>query len=243
MSTCPEKSIHSVYLDGELPQNYVTQYESHVASCQECQKIQNGLKKLRDFMQKDTVLPAFNQESLDSSFNRLQVKLSYHKITGQSRPSSNKFTVLKYVTTGVAAAAVVAMILPFAITKKTGVAAAVEEKFQPITRNVLKSPANNTVYTDGTFNTAELSSVFGGKSAVDYSVQATETVPYVKLATSAEKNKENFSRMHLSSYDMFIQSPDMINEIPSYEQYSGNSFNFYTPTTVSCTSFNSDYTK
>ncbi|MBB5218673.1 hypothetical protein HNP77_001042 [Treponema rectale] len=243
MSTCPEKSIHSVYLDGELPQNYVTRYEAHVASCQECQKIQNALKKLRDFMQKDADLPAFSREDLDSSFNRLQVKLSYHKITGQSRPASGRFTALKYAATGIAAAAAVALVLPFAITKKTNTVTSVEEKFQPITRNVLKSPANNTVYTDGTFNTAELSSVFGGKSTVDYSVQATETVPYVKLATSAEKNKDNFSRMHLSSYDMFIQSPDMINEIPSYEQYSGNSFNFYTPTTVSYNNFNSDHTK
>ena len=33
MSTCPEKDIHSIYVDGELPENYIKQYESHLSSC------------------------------------------------------------------------------------------------------------------------------------------------------------------------------------------------------------------
>ncbi|MCR5219041.1 anti-sigma factor [Treponema sp.] len=243
MSTCPDRSIHSVYLDGELPQTYVSKYESHIASCPECQKVLKGLKTLRQYMQKDSDSFKFSKEELDSSFNRLQVKLSYHKITGKAKPSSVKFAALKYGATGIAAAAVVAFILPFAISKKEAVKSTIEEKFQPITRNILKSPANNAVYTDGTFNTAELSSVFGDKNTQDYSIQATDTAPYVKLATSAAKNQENFSRMHLSSYDMFLQSPDMINEIPSYEQYSGKSFNYYTPTTVSYNTFSSESAK
>ena len=32
MFTCPEDDIHSIYADGELPKNYVAEYEAHVNS-------------------------------------------------------------------------------------------------------------------------------------------------------------------------------------------------------------------
>ena len=36
MFTCPEDDIHSIYADGELPKNYVAEYEAHVNSCPKC---------------------------------------------------------------------------------------------------------------------------------------------------------------------------------------------------------------
>ena len=39
MSTCPEQDMHSVYLDGELPQKYALDYESHLTSCQRCREV------------------------------------------------------------------------------------------------------------------------------------------------------------------------------------------------------------
>ena len=36
MSTCPDYDMHSVYLDGELPQKYALDYETHLTSCQRC---------------------------------------------------------------------------------------------------------------------------------------------------------------------------------------------------------------
>lgn len=243
MSTCPDRSIHSVYLDGELPQTYLSKYESHITSCPECQKILKSFENLKKSIQKESDSVNFTKEDLDSSFNRLQVKLSYHKITGQKKNLS-KFQSLKYLATGIAAAAVVSFMLPLPQAKNSPVqSVAKEEKFQPITRNVLKSPANNTVYSDGTFNTVELTSVFGEKPAEDYANEATGTVPYVKLASSAAKNQTKFSRMHLSRYDMFITNPSMLNDVPTYEQYSGKSFNYYTPTTVTYNTFSSEFAK
>ena len=36
MFTCPTNEIHSLYLDNELPQNYVAEYEAHIVSCEKC---------------------------------------------------------------------------------------------------------------------------------------------------------------------------------------------------------------
>ena len=38
MSFCPSKDIHSVYLDGELPENYKAEYELHISHCEKCRK-------------------------------------------------------------------------------------------------------------------------------------------------------------------------------------------------------------
>ena len=36
MYTCPEKDIHSVYIDNELPEAYIAEYEAHVKNCPKC---------------------------------------------------------------------------------------------------------------------------------------------------------------------------------------------------------------
>ncbi len=47
MFHCPENDIHSIYLDGELPQNFVKDYEAHLASCPKCAAKLEKLKKIR----------------------------------------------------------------------------------------------------------------------------------------------------------------------------------------------------
>ena len=44
MSFCPSKDIHSVYLDGELPENYKAEYELHISHCEKCRKELEQLK-------------------------------------------------------------------------------------------------------------------------------------------------------------------------------------------------------
>lgn len=38
MYTCPTDDIHSIYLDGELPDIYRKEYEAHIKTCSECEK-------------------------------------------------------------------------------------------------------------------------------------------------------------------------------------------------------------
>ena len=36
MSTCPEKELISVYIDGEMPEKFVKDYEQHLFNCSDC---------------------------------------------------------------------------------------------------------------------------------------------------------------------------------------------------------------
>ena len=78
MSTCPENDIHSVYLDGELPEEFLQEYEAHVASCPECSKKLEALTRLKGFVHEDSASIVFSQKNLDDSFARLQAKMSYN---------------------------------------------------------------------------------------------------------------------------------------------------------------------
>ena len=46
MSTCPEKDLHSIYLDGELPEEFLKEYENHVAGCEKCKAELEKLRKV-----------------------------------------------------------------------------------------------------------------------------------------------------------------------------------------------------
>ncbi len=63
MSTCPENDIHSVYLDGELPEEFLQEYEAHVASCPECSKKLEALTRLKGFVHEDSASIVFSQKN------------------------------------------------------------------------------------------------------------------------------------------------------------------------------------
>ena len=53
MSICPNKDLHSVYLDNELPESYKAEYEKHVADCPKCQAELKKLKAVRNLFADD----------------------------------------------------------------------------------------------------------------------------------------------------------------------------------------------
>ena len=111
MSFCPSKDIHSVYLDGELPENYKAEYELHISHCEECRKELEQLKALRSLFKADSDSLNLDSHFMDESFQRLQIKMAYSRNVGKV-PAKSPFKVISYVASGVAAAAVLALVLP-----------------------------------------------------------------------------------------------------------------------------------
>ena len=70
MSTCPEKDIHSVYLDNELPPVYIKEYEAHVSQCAQCKNELERIKALRDNLRADSAAIALSSADLEKSFER-----------------------------------------------------------------------------------------------------------------------------------------------------------------------------
>lgn len=111
MSTCPEQDMHSVYLDGELPQKYALDYESHLTGCQDCRDRYLKLQRLSSLLKEDATASQLSSDELEDSFSKLQTKLRYCRNTKQTQPADiRRFT---WMVPAVAAAALAfALVLP-----------------------------------------------------------------------------------------------------------------------------------
>lgn len=145
MFTCPENDIHSVYLDGELPPVYMAEYESHLAGCEKCRAKLDSLRGLHEKLSADSASITLDSTALEESFRRLITKKSYRKNTLRAdavlTPGKIKSS-LKYVVTGAAAAAVMALILP---ARRTGAPAQDTTAFQPVARTNMVMPQSMPV--------------------------------------------------------------------------------------------------
>ncbi len=148
MSTCPEKDLHSVYIDGEMPQEFIKEYESHLGSCKKCSEELGRMKQISEILRSDSKDLSFDQAFLDASFERLQTKMRYAKNTEISKGNVYKFSLGKVVTPLAAAAAVLAVfLLPGRLSSiKDGAGTAINA----ITRNTSIQPiAEKGIVIDG----------------------------------------------------------------------------------------------
>ena len=229
MFTCPEVDIHSVYVDGELPESFVRQYEEHVASCPECKKIQESLLRTRKLLKAESDSISLSKRDLDDSFSRLQARLSYSKISGASVKKHSRFvSYVKYAAVGVAAAVAVFAFLPSRVDSNTRLGE-VLAKFKPVSDEELISPANRiSVQLDGTLDAESISSAFGaGVSPVQNATVQGETVssaPVVRLNSIMNPVRRRFA-----GYDLFMGHPEKKSNIPSFERYKSSNFHYYFP--------------
>ncbi len=129
MSTCPDSSLISVYLDDELPEPFKGQFETHIASCPACSEKLARAKKMHDMLRSDADSLVLSQDEIDRSFDRLQTRMTYHHVT---RKSDNVFQfVLKRIAPAVAAAAVFAVILPLRLLRNDS---ATQPLIMPVTQ-------------------------------------------------------------------------------------------------------------
>ena len=112
MFHCPENDIHSIYLDGELPQNFVKDYEAHLASCQKCQAKLAKLKAVHEAFAADARLIEVSDDFKAASFDRLQSRMRFSKVVSASQPNKNIVRITNFVPVAAAAAAVFALMLP-----------------------------------------------------------------------------------------------------------------------------------
>lgn len=168
MSTCPEKDIHSIYIDRELPEIYLEKYEEHVKNCPSCQEELSKLRFLKQEFKKDSESLEKSQEEIDSSYERLLTRLSYSKVTNKNPKgkiktlsfSSNFRAYWKYITGGVAAAAVLALLLPVknTVLNKNN---SQNQNFRPIARTEMLYPSNTQVHYDKALSGANFAATFG----------------------------------------------------------------------------------
>ena len=74
MYSCPTDDIHSVYLDNELPQAYVKDYEEHIKTCDCCRKKLEKMRIIHNAFKQDSKQITLDSTYLTHSFERLQTK-------------------------------------------------------------------------------------------------------------------------------------------------------------------------
>ncbi len=167
MSFCPNKDIHSVYLDNELPEIYRAEYESHINSCPECQRELEKLRAVHNLLAADSKNITPDNHYMNQSFERLSIRMSYAKTTRKSTVPN--FSALRYTIPAAAAAAIFGLIIPLRMTGAS---------------NMMNS--NTPQFVSQTANTP----IAGGKSVVlSGNIEHTAVNSIRNVSTnSAEKN-------------------------------------------------------
>ena len=191
MSFCPSKDIHSVYLDGELPENYKAEYELHISHCEKCRKELEQLKALRGLFKADSDSIKLDDKFMDESFQRLQIKMAYSRNIGKV-PEKSPFKVISYVASGVAAAAVLALVLPLGLKSNKASTEASTVSAVPLIKTVSSNTVNNVSYDSGR------------------SVAISGNIQDVVL--SSEKQRKNSSSFTKNVSDVDVLRPDFQDE-------------------------------
>ncbi len=144
MSTCPEKDIHSLYLDNELPENYRLQYEEHLTKCSECRKEYERLSNVQKILKSDSASVSLTPKDMDESFKRLQARLSYNRVIKNTSPerfwnSFRHLNILRDASIGVAAALALVFLLPARLSRTVSSSAVA---FVPVARPDFFTPAS-----------------------------------------------------------------------------------------------------
>jgi anti-sigma factor RsiW len=205
MSFCPSKDIHSVYLDGELPENYKAEYELHVSHCEECRKELEQLKALRSLFKADADSLELDQKFMDESFQRLQIKMAYSRNVGKV-PEKSPFKVISYVASGVAAAAVLALVLPLGLKSNKASTEAPAVAATPLIQSVSSvSAVPVTAVSNGTKANGNNVAFDSGRSVV-----VSGNIQNVVLSSEKQrKNSASFAR-NVSGVD--VLRPDFQDE-------------------------------
>lgn len=234
MSTCPNKDIHSIYLDNELPANFLPEYEEHIKTCEACQKQLQSLRNVRNLFQKgdsSVINFASTDKEKDDGYARLQARLSYSKITGKtSAPRHRKYTsYLGYMATGVAAALVVALVMPTRTSAGSKSNQADASHFQPIAKTSLEEQLLNRSYMEqnkSSISLAALAETYGTGRSVLQPVSQTlkisnpasfasyellgTTVSNINYTTNTKEGFTEFYEMELKRMEQEIQQMNFI---------------------------------
>ena len=166
MSTSLEKDLHSVYIDGEMPESFVSQYESIVQADSGEKSRLEKMQKLHALLQEDSNEKSVSDQFIEESFARLQTKMRYAKnVEFAGEPKSFVTPFIKYASSFAAAAAVFAVVFiplhynSLSKAKETAVAAISimkEKSIEPI--------AKKDVVIDGNINKEDLPKMLAVKS-------------------------------------------------------------------------------
>ena len=209
MSFCPSKDIHSVYLDGELPENYKAEYELHIEHCEKCRKELEQLKAVRNLFKADSDSLNLDEHFMDESFQRLQIKMAYSKNIGKL-PQKSPFKVISYVASGVAAAAVLALVIPVGLKSKTAEAAGTSAVVSTVVSPLIQSVSSTSAVPITAVSTNSKAS--GNNVSFDSGRSVVVSGNIKDVVLSSENQRKNATSLVQNVSDVDVLRPDFQDE-------------------------------
>ena len=209
MSFCPSKDIHSIYLDGELPENYKAEYELHIEHCEKCRKELEQLKAVRNLFKADSDSLNLDEHFMDESFQRLQIKMAYSKNIGKL-PQKSPFKVISYVASGVAAAAVLALVIPVGLKSKTAEAAGTSAVVSTVVSPLIQSVSSTSAVPITAVSTNSKAS--GNNVSFDSGRSVVVSGNIKDVVLSSENQRKNATSLVQNVSDVDVLRPDFQDE-------------------------------
>jgi len=209
MSFCPSKDIHSVYLDGELPENYKAEYELHLSHCEKCRKELEQLKAVRTMFKADADALNLDEHFMDESFQRLQIKMAYSRNAGKFSQKS-PFKVVSYVASGIAAAAVIALVLPLGFNSKSTGEAAGTTVASAVTSPLIQSV--NTVSNVPITAVSTAAKASGNNVGYDSGKSVVVSGNIQDVVLSSENQRKSTTTVSKNVNDVAVIKPDFQDE-------------------------------
>ncbi len=192
MSTSPEKDLHSVYIDGEMPENFISRYEDEISRNENAKAELEKMRSIHNFFQEDAKSKSVDKIFADKSFERLKTKMNYSKTLKFAETKHSLIApIAKYTASFAAAAAVFAFVFIPVYNRgislaKTSEVAAIEIKKS----NEIAPISEKQLVIDGNFKTQNLSS----KLALSSENKAASATKSVEDITPTEKGSKSKSQ-------------------------------------------------
>lgn len=214
MSTSLNKDLHSVYIDGEMPESFVSQYESIVNSDEKEKNRLERMQVLHSLLQEDSKSKTVSDDFVNASFERLQTKMRYAKNTGYAKSSVNSSSFIKpfakYAASFTAAAAVFAVIFIPVHTnslknaKETAVAA-----IKIMKQNSIEPIAQKDVIVNGDIDLATTNKVLAKSSPVsatqansEISADLAANIPATSTVSVASTSAPKYEQKTISASNL-----------------------------------------
>lgn len=208
--SCP-KDLHSLFIDGEMPENFVGEYEAQRDADPKSRAEFGRMKEIHDLLNSDAAAESqkISDEFMEESFRRLEGKMRFARTVEFARPRRSAASLARFPLSLAAAAAVFALV--FVPLSRRG--AGEEPAIHAIARTEIEPIAEADVKIDGNISSEKLPEVFAAvkenvsvakaESAVDLSSKINVPEQKTVRASSMVSTRARNFRSSMTSIDVF----------------------------------------
>ena len=179
------KDLHSIYIDDEMPENFLPEYKRQVESDSESSSDFERMKKIHDLLNFDAESESskISDEFMEKSFERLQSKMRFAQTVELAEPKKSSLSFWKFPVSFAAAAAVFAVVF-VPLSKRS--AGGENMAINAIAHTALKPVADVDVKIDGNIDSEKLPEVFAVVAKADVSKNGGSKSAMAENEASAE---------------------------------------------------------